>query len=327
MLRLTFSLLPTSYSSSTVVSQIQVAKQTVPQALGDSDVTQLELVYDKNGDGVFTPEQTFGGALLTDQLISTTTFVNGVATFANLNITISPNQPKNFFVAVRISTAPVTPLPANLGLKMNDPSSVIVNGLGIASNNFAVATSTSPVLRQAATVHVLGKDIAAYWDPGTGLSTQTFVTQGASTVGMLKLQLWTDAFQGVIHQVQVQRSGTGNDFDITGVNVYQDANNNGTLEPTLDLWISSGSVYNFVNNIATVTLSQNLIVSPTTTTVFVTYNFNPAAIQASQGAIIAGPAYIFSSDGSNIASFPGSGQINSSTITVLPSKTSWISSP
>ena len=73
-------------------------------------MTQLELVYDANGDGVFTPEPTPGGIPPVDQVIATTTFVSGVATFANLNITISPLQPKNFFVAVRISSAPVTPL-------------------------------------------------------------------------------------------------------------------------------------------------------------------------------------------------------------------------
>jgi hypothetical protein len=319
MLRLTFSLLPPTYSSSTVISQIQVAKITDANALGDTDVTQLELVYDANGDGVFEPESAYGQQPTVDQVISTTTFVNGVATFANLNITISPNQPKNFFVAVRISTSPVTALPANLGLQLLSPSLVTVNGLGVASNNFAIVTSTSPVIRQPATIHVQGQDIAAWWAPGTGpipgLGQQSYVTQGAAAVGMLRLALWTDAFQGSIHQIRVTRSGTGNDFDITGVNVYQDSVGNGTLVPTLDTWISSGTTTNFVNEVATVTLSQNIIVMPTTSYVFLTYDYSPAAVEASQGAVIRGPSDIFPTDGT-MASFQ---QINSSTITVIPS--------
>jgi len=320
MLRLTFSLLPPTYSSSTVISQVQIAKETVTGALGDTDVTQLELVYDANGDGVFEPEAALGQQPTVDQVIATTTFVSGVATFSNLNITISPSHPKNYFVAVRISTAPVTPLPANLGLQLLSPSQVTVNGLGVASNNFAIVTSTSPVIRQAATIHVQGQDIAAWWAPGTGptpgLGQQSTVTQGAAAVGMLRLALWTDAFQGSIHQFRITRSGTGNDFDIVGINIYQDANGNGTLEPTLDTWISSGTTSSFVNQVTTVTLNQNLIVTPTTSYIFVTYDFSPAAVLASQGATIRGPSDIFPADG-NMASFV---QIYSSTITVMPSQ-------
>jgi hypothetical protein len=319
MMRLTFSLLPTTYSSSTVISQIQVAKITDVGALGDTDVSQLELVYDANGDGVFEPETAYGQQPTVDQVISTTTFVNGVATFPNLNITITPSQPKNFFVAVRISTVPVTPLPANLGLQLLSPSQITVNGLGVASNNFTFITSTSPVIRQPAQIYIQGQDIAAWWAPGTGptpgLGQQSTVTQGAAAVGMLKLSLWTDAFQGTIHQFRVSRSGTGNDFDITGVNIYQDSVGDGILRPTLDTWISSGTVSNFVNEVTTVTLSQNLIVTMATTTVFVTYDFSPAAVQATQGAYIRGPSDVFPTDG-EMASFQ---QINSSTITVMPS--------
>ena len=123
------------------------------------------------------------------------------------------------------------------------------------------------------------------------------------------------------------RSGTGNDFDVTGVNVYQDANGNGTLEPTLDTWISSGTTFNFVNQVTTVTLSQNLIVTPTTSYIFVTYDFNPAAVQASQGATIRNTSDIFPADGQvksldqvdSLGQITMPGQVNSSTIMVMPS--------
>src|SRR6185312_7495113 len=74
MMRLAVSLQPPDYSSSTVITQIKVAKSTLAGAIGDSDVTQLELVYDSNNDGVFQPESAFNGPPL-DQLLSTTTFV------------------------------------------------------------------------------------------------------------------------------------------------------------------------------------------------------------------------------------------------------------
>src|SRR5205807_2762598 len=137
----------------------------------------------------------------------------------------------------------VTALPANLGLKITDPTQITVNGLGVASNNFAMVTSTSPVIRAPATIHVQGQDIAAWWNPGSGLGQQNSIVQGATAVGMLRLAFWTDAFQGAIHQVRVTRSGTGNDFDITGVKIYQDANNNGKLEPTIDTLISSATPF------------------------------------------------------------------------------------
>src|SRR5262249_54929615 len=159
--------------------------------------------YDVNNDGVFQPETSYNGPLTIDQVVATTTFVNGVATFGNLNLVISPVQSKNYFVAVRISTNAQTGLPANLGLKILDPTQITVNGLGVANNNFAMVTSTSPVVRQPATIRVVGQDISAYWDPGTGLAQQNFVFQGQTATGMLRLSFWTDAFQGAIHQLRV----------------------------------------------------------------------------------------------------------------------------
>src|ERR1019366_3215416 len=94
---------------------------------------------------------------------------------------------------------------------------------------------------------------------------------------------------------------------------YQDANSNGTLEPSIDTLISSATP--FVTGVATVTLNSNLIVSPTTSYLYLTYDLSPAAVQATQGMSVRGPSDIFSADG-QIASFP---QINSSTVPVNPS--------
>ena len=240
------ALLPPNYSSSTLVSQIRVAKQTVANALGDVDIAQIELVYDADNDGIFTPESTFGGIPPVDQVIATTTFVAGVATFANLHEVISPLQSKNYFLAVRIASTTVTALPANLGIKVTDPTQVTVNGLGVASNNFAIFTSTSPVIRAPAVINVQGQDIAAWWNPGSGLVQYSTVTQGATSVGMLRLAFWTRRLPRLrgTKSAYADRA-PDRTFDITGVKIYADANGNGTLEPASDTLISA--VTPFVN--------------------------------------------------------------------------------
>ena len=61
MLRLAFRVLPTAYSSSTIVSQIVVVKQvTGPDTLGDTDISEIGLYSDPNNDGVFEPETVVG---------------------------------------------------------------------------------------------------------------------------------------------------------------------------------------------------------------------------------------------------------------------------
>ena len=138
-----------------------------------------------------------------------------------------------------------------------------MNGLGVASNNFAIITIDVARHPRSRPHQCPGKRHRGLLGSGNGpLGQQTYVTQGATAVGMLKLGFWTDAFQGAVHQIRVQRSGTGNDFDISGVKIYQDANGNGTLEPTIDTWISSAITSTFVTRSRPSRLSQNLIVTP-----------------------------------------------------------------
>jgi len=66
--------------------------------------------------------------------------------------------------------------------------------------------------------------------------------------------------------------------------------------------------------VATITLNSNLIVSGTTSYLFLTYDFSPSAVQASQGMRVTGPSDVFPADGT-IAPFA---QIQSSTVTVKP---------
>ena len=120
VMMLTFGLQPISYSSSTVISRIQLTKQTTPGALGDPDVTQVSLYWDSNHDNQLEAEECFNCSPQ-DTLIATTTIVSGVATFSNLNISISTGVAQNYFVTVRISSNVVTSLPANLGFGNYQP--------------------------------------------------------------------------------------------------------------------------------------------------------------------------------------------------------------
>jgi len=149
--------------------------------------------------------------------------------------------------------------------------------------------------------------------PRDGLEPTEHLHAGSDLRRDAALGFWTDNFQGAIHQLLVSRSGSGNDYDISAVKIYRDDNNNGTLEPKFDACISSATL--FSTRITTVTLNDNLIVTQTTSYLFVTYDFSPSAVQATQGAYIRGPDDITPADG-NMANFS---QINSSTITVIPS--------
>src|SRR5688500_2259407 len=99
----------------------------------------------------------------------------------------------------------------------------------MASNNFPVTTSTAPEGQQPARIRVAGTDIGAWWNPGGGLAKQSYVIQGADGVGMLKLGFWTDAFQGSISSLRINRTGTGLDSDIAEVKIYKDCNNDGVF--------------------------------------------------------------------------------------------------
>ncbi len=319
MLMLTFRLLPTIYSSSTIISKIQLTKRTDgnpgdPPALGDPDVAQVALYFDSVQPPANEPQfENVAGGSPVDTLVATTTLVSGVATFNNLNISISTGQIKNYFVAVRISSNVAT-LPANLGFRISNPNQITVNGLGVASNNFPIVTSTSPVVRTAPNINVVGQDIAAFWKPGGSVSasTQSYVEQGVTAVGMLRIGVWTDAFQATINGLNVYRNtGTGLDSDITGVRVYADSNNTGILAPN-DVPISNAAT--FVNTIASITLTTNQVVTNTTSYFFIAYDINPSATNGTQVAIIP-TGNIFSADGNVVGFAP----IVSSTIPVQSS--------
>ncbi len=313
MMRLSFQVQPPTYSSSTIISQIVLTKNLASGALADSDIAELDLNYDINNDGKFQPESTYQG-VQPDPMVSSTTFVNGVATFANLSLPITAASAKNYFVSVRVASDVVTALPANLGLKVTAASQVTVVGLGMASNNFPVVTSTSPVLRQPATIRVDGQDLAAWWDPGTGLGQQNYVSQGSDQVGMLRLGFWTDAFQGAVNRIRVSRTGTGDDTDIADVKIYKDCNSDGVFTPSLDNCdITSGAT--FVNQVTSITLNSNLIVTPTTSYVFIAYHLSPSASLNTQGASVRNPSDIFPADGT-VGAFS---QINSTQVPVQPS--------
>ncbi|MFA5975390.1 MAG: hypothetical protein WC859_04410 [Elusimicrobiota bacterium] len=314
LLRLTFSVLPPSYSSNTTVSQIRVAKNTIAGTLGDSDITEVGLIYDANNDGQLEPEPCFGCSPVIDQLVSTAAFAAGQAVFSGLNIPVTPGSPKNVFITVRISSQTLTPLPANLGLKITDPSQITINGLGVANNNFAIYTSTAPVVREKAKVHIEGTDIAAWWNPGgAGLGQQAYVSQGTDATGMLRLGFWTEAFQGTVNSLRVYQPSTANDADISDVKIYKDCNGDGFFMPSIDNCSISADGH-FINQVATVTLASNLIVTPTTSYIFVAYHISPSAASLNLSARIRGTSDIGLGDG-EMASFL---EINSSVVPITP---------
>ncbi|MEK7216479.1 MAG: hypothetical protein AAB289_12875, partial [Chloroflexota bacterium] len=305
MLRVSFSV----SGSTSLTSDLAALRLTKTGLLYAAHVAELGLFYDENANGTYDA--------LADVILGTAAWDGTAWAFGRpdppYNLTplnlVDPARThissgaRTYFVAVRIASAGYTggELPSSLGLSIPSPSYVVFSTdslVGAASNNFSLMTATSPVEREPANIRVQGEDIAAWWQPPTlPISSYSYVDQGKSNVGMLKLKMWTDAYTGTIGSVRVAHTGTGSDSDITRVRLYVDtgadgnpAGGDGVFQYAVDkeitdpagaavfvsrstdlvLNIDGGSPYNTAQR--TVTVS--------TITYFVAFDFHAAASMA-----------------------------------------------
>jgi len=269
MLRLTMAVSPSDATYlSAVLASLQVQETG---GLSPGHISELGFYADANRDGLFEAAD--------DVLVATAVvdfnYIPPVWYFgdrghgelplnlANTTYPLLTVNPQNFFLTVRLNVTGYadSELPTDLGLAI--PSQYYiqlttenpVSQVGVASNNFAIKTATSPVQREPAQINVLGEDIAAWWTPlldtstTLPLSTYSFVNQGASSVGMLRLKMWSDAFNGIIDRIRVTHTGTGSDSDVQNVRLFVDisgADGDPTkgdqlFEATIDTEITPGS--------------------------------------------------------------------------------------
>jgi len=184
--------------------------------------------------GAFDGETELGGAPV-DIFMSSGTYDTGLMawSFDDLAAKVSTaalvsNTPRNFFFAVRVSTLASTP--RSFALVLDNPSFVVLNStfVGVAYNNFPIATATSPVRNQPATIQIQGEDIAAWWQPTVGTTTLTlgrypYVEQGQGRVGFLEIKAWTENFIGTIKSFKIIKTGTGSGADLRSVRLFLDS--------------------------------------------------------------------------------------------------------
>ena len=248
MMRLNMKTAPTG-APTTYLKSIQVKSSGT---LVYSDIAEVALYVDNLTSGrlgMFDGEDVLGGNAV-DTFISSGIYTSGSWYFNDLNVklatgTLVTNTPRNYFLAVRVSTTAETP--RSFALAMDNQSFVTLTStqVGVAYNNFPVVTATSPVRNQPAVIFVQGTDIAAWWQPVVGgtplaLDQYNYADQGETRVGMLKLEVWTDGFIGTLKSFKIIKQGSGPGTDIASMRLFLDAvegdytQGNGVFEATID---------------------------------------------------------------------------------------------
>ncbi|HOI42015.1 MAG TPA: hypothetical protein PK523_03635, partial [Elusimicrobiales bacterium] len=313
-----------------------------------SDVKSLELYADSTGNGNFCPPEAavLGNCTSPDVLVASATFADWAGTYWVLG-DLDVNHPdeslivegsRDYYFAVRISTAADLEVERSLGLGLQAPNqhvivSPVATPIAVAVNNFAMFTATSAVKRAPAQMYTLSGstrvNIAAYVD---GVQTPT-VMQGQKYAGMLRVPVWTNEFEAVLDYITVNRisegGSEGSDGDITAVRLFMDTNpkgcenhagGNGTFESGNDTEVtdpnnpavfSGGSVrLNIVDRVSCGA------VDPSTRTYYVVFDYsNSAVLDKTHAAII---------NSGNIFPVPGTGKppaftlMQSSFVTVVP---------
>ncbi|MDE2141999.1 MAG: hypothetical protein KGJ84_06265 [Elusimicrobia bacterium] len=260
-------------------------------SLNNNRITEVGLWYDSNANGTFEPPPSG------DLLIATAAYDNagswffGNSTFSQTNIDVTNpveslllSADKNYFLTVRVASAgfALGELPASFGLRLPGPSNITLSPasqVGVALNNFAVYTATAMVQLQPAAINVLPIDINAWYQPTTTmtLTAYPYVQQNAPRVGVLRLDVWADAFTGVLSQITVNHAGSGNATAIDRVRLYLDTQSDQItvpgdrlFEPGIDKEIAS-AVFSTTTDQATLIIPSPNGVNGTVTTSTKTY--------------------------------------------------------
>ncbi|MBI4376494.1 MAG: hypothetical protein HY549_08595, partial [Elusimicrobia bacterium] len=266
--------------------------------LNNSHIQEISLYADGASNNLFfDPSDVWIASGAYDSSISGWHFGNPAFGQTPLNVAdpaqtvINAATQKIFFVTVKIASSGYTAseLPAGFGLRMPSPTNITLSGagVGVAANNFAMATATSSVQRAPAQMNVrLSTEIAAWWEPqGLTLSSYSYVYQGVANVGFIRLQMWTDEFSGAINQIRV--SHTGLDQDISAVRLYMDSIDginppgDGTFNFAGDRLVALSSFPVGETKSADLFFANPAVdgaINTSTKTFFLAFDFSPAAV-------------------------------------------------
>ena len=291
-------------------------------------VTELGLWFDANANGRYDPPPAGDIMLGTGAYDGSGTWYFGSATFGQTALeivdpvnTVINNTNRNFFLTVRLSTTGYAPneLPASFGLQLQDPSNItLATGLQvrIAADNFAIRTATSSVERQPARINVQATDINAWWQPPSlALSSYSYINQGMTNVGVARLDMWTDAFSGVISKITLSHQGGGLDQHISKVRLYLDTQpnqittpGNGTFEFSIDKQVAEATFPSGETGQVSLTINDptgmNGTILTSTKTYFVAFDIAASAAEGQRHGV--------KITNSQIVPLSGNGVINTS---------------
>src|SRR3989339_480239 len=301
ILGLTMVTLPEEDNLIDNIEQIKIDKYaTMPS----TDVIEMALYYDQNSDYYFDPELTAGG-LSNDTKIATAQYDPGIDAWYFSNMSAFPETtitkvPKSFFVAVRLSTTATKG--TYFGIQISSTQSITPAGsVPIDNVNFHVKTSTWTVEKSPPKVFAQLTDIAAWYkvSGATEPTKQSRMFPGSDNIGMLQIGLVTQYFDGVVGGMLIERTGTGQDSDLTGVKIFMDgrddnddglvdfsSNTDAAFNPADDMAITNWIPFSDYN--ANCSFSKSQILNGSTTRYFfVAYKVaDTASISATHGARI-----------------------------------------
>ncbi|OGS20319.1 MAG: hypothetical protein A3J83_04260 [Elusimicrobia bacterium RIFOXYA2_FULL_40_6] len=289
-------------SSSGATDNLQQIKIDKYGTMSSTNVIEMALYYDNNADYYFDPELEKYG-IPTDTKISVAQYNSGTDAwyFDNLSSLAQStvtNSPKTYFVAIRLSTTATRG--TYFGIRIADDQSITTSGT--AQNNISeINSSTWTVEKSPPKVYAQLDDIAASYQANTSAEVQrySYMFRGSENIGMLRVSLWTQYFNGLVNGIHIGRIGTGIDADIAGVKIFTDGTDNNN-DGIIDFSSSTDGVFNpnvdmaltnwipFSDNTANCSFSTSQILNGLTTRYFyITYNIgNFATLGKTQGASI-----------------------------------------
>jgi hypothetical protein len=208
----------------------------------DTDVLRVKMYYDTLGTGVLQP--------LLDTLVGTATFVTGQAQMSfGVSQNITATSTNTYFLVYDISAVSNTGV--TVGATIGGPGSInIMAPNGVLNVGFPYQSSLTLISPTESGVYATMQDKA----PG-------LLLQGSTSQLMATLTMNTTIYSVIWDSIQLVRTGSASDTDITAIHIYEDINGDGTVDPN-DPEITSGND-KFIGGIANIGLGLPQTISLT----------------------------------------------------------------
>ncbi|MBI4425538.1 MAG: hypothetical protein HY554_17535, partial [Elusimicrobia bacterium] len=224
----------------------------------DADVSNVRVYRDANGDGLLQASGP-GADLLVSQG-GVNTLSAGVATIALSTQSITSST-ATFIVAADVS--PIAASGNQLSLQVASPSGIRLTAPDVVdSANFPLASALMTVQPTVTGVFATLQDLAPPSLP-----------QGATNQLLASLVLQTTGYAALLRSVRLTNRGTSQDNDLTGLNLWLDADDNFVFEPSTDTRLTGGTD-RFIGGVATLQLVAREVIDTRAKRLFLTADVN-----------------------------------------------------